>query len=263
MKPLFTPEATAALGRTMRRSPLLAFDFDGTLAPIVPVPGDARIPAAVVRPLRKLAERWPVAIISGRARSDIRRRLPFEPWRIVGSHGAEFGETTRVDEARIALDAARLRLQDSAEALQRHGVWIEDKGASIALHYRLAADRPAAAQAVSRALSKLPAGLTVFGGKLVVNVVPAWAYDKGEALAELARERGNPAALFVGDDVNDESVFERAGADWFTVRIGQGDAHSAAEYLLGSTADLPRLLELMLQLGSPSDPSRTSLGLAA
>lgn len=259
MKRLFTPEADAALGRAMLQDPVLAFDFDGTLAPIVPVPGDARVPPAVMLRLRRLTERWPVAIITGRAIDDVRQRLAFEPWRVVGSHGAESGDQARIDEARSALDVARLHLQDARHALQQHGIGIEDKGASIALHYRLASDRPAAVQAIAQALSVLPAELAVFGGKMVANIVPAWAHDKGNALAELVNERGNPAAVFLGDDVNDESVFAREDEHWFTVRIGQDYPNSRAQYVMDSTAELPRLLDLMLG-AAPHGPNAGALG---
>ncbi len=247
MKRLFTPDAEAALVRTMQGEPLLAFDFDGTLAPIVPVPEDARIPTAVMWRLQRLAERWPVAIITGRTVDDVRKRLPFAPWRIVGSHGAEGGSEAALAQARAALDVARRRLDDARLDLHQHGVLLEDKSASIALHYRLASDRQAAVHAIAQVLAGLPPELAVFGGKMVANIVPAWAHDKGKALAEMVEERGKPGAVFVGDDVNDESVFARAEDDWFTIRVGQDYPNSQAKYLLDGTADLPRLLDMMLQ----------------
>ena len=77
MKRLFTPEGETALADTMRRQPLLAFDFDGTLAPIVARPDDARVPPAVAHRLQRLASRLPVAIVSGLSRAS--RRGVIEP----------------------------------------------------------------------------------------------------------------------------------------------------------------------------------------
>ena len=114
-------------------------------------------------------------------------------------------------------------------------------------------------QAIAQALSVLPAELAVFGGKMVANIVPAWAHDKGNALAELVNERGNPAAVFLGDDVNDESVFAREDEHWFTVRIGQDYPNSRAQYVMDSTAELPRLLDLMLG-AAPHGPNAGALG---
>jgi trehalose 6-phosphate phosphatase len=247
MKRLFTPEAEAALRRTMQRDPLLGFDFDGTLAPIVTLPDDARIPTPVALRLQRVAERWPVAIITGRTIEDVRRRLPFSPWRIVGSHGAESHSTGHLEGARQTLEPTRQLLVHHAEQLGRHGVSIEDKGASVALHYRLASDRTAAVQSIARALASLPPDVSVFGGKMVANIVPAWADNKGKALAGLVAELGNPAAVFVGDDVNDESVFAQDNPDWFTVRVGHDYPNSQAKYLLDGVADVARLLDLMLE----------------
>ena len=75
MTHMFTLEGEAALASALACSPLLAFDFDGTLAPIVTDPDDARIPAPVARRLDRLASLLPVAIITGRAVADVRERL--------------------------------------------------------------------------------------------------------------------------------------------------------------------------------------------
>ena len=79
MRHLLSARGEAALAALMRRRPLLAFDFDGTLAPIVARPEDARVPAAVAARLAVLALRLPVAIVTGRAIGDVRHRLGFEP----------------------------------------------------------------------------------------------------------------------------------------------------------------------------------------
>lgn len=249
MKRLFTPDGEAALTRTMRQRPLLAFDFDGTLAPIVARPDDARVPAAVAHRLQRLAQRLPVAVISGRRLLDLRPRLLFTPWRVVGNHGAEDDSPLQTERDSAALAPARDRLADAAPALQAAGVMVEDKGLSIALHYRLAVDREAARGAIDDLLARLPvgeAGLKVFGGKMVVNLVAAWARDKADAVADLTAESGAQAAVFIGDDVNDEPVFARGEPGWLTVRVGQDDPDSAAQWFLDGPADLPRLLDQML-----------------
>jgi len=252
MKRLFTPEGETALAETMRRQPLLAFDFDGTLAPIVARPDDARVPPSVAHRLQRLASRLPVAIVSGRRVQDVRRRLLFAPWRIVGNHGAEDEHHATADRDAAALAPLRVRLAQAADTLREAGVSIEDKGLSIALHYRLAPDRPAALEAITRLLSGLPPVLSVFGGKMVVNVVSAWARDKAQAMAELVAASGADAAVFVGDDVNDEPVFARDEPSWLTVRVGRDDPSSQARYFLDSAADLPRLLDRMFE-GLPAE----------
>lgn len=250
MTPLFTPEGKAALTNTLQSRPLLAFDFDGTLAPIVPHPEQAEMPVEVATRLIRVASRHPVAIISGRSVKDVRERLPFSPWRIIGSHGAENEADHRAERARLELDSMRTHLQDARAGLHQKGIVIEDKGASIALHYRLAIDRAAAMQEIARVLQDLPLGLSVFGGKMVANIVPAWAADKGQALADLAAEGGAAAALFVGDDVNDEPVFAREEPTWLTIRVGHDYPNSRARFVIDSMCDLPRLLDLILLAGT-------------
>lgn len=247
MRRLFTPEGEAALAQTMRRHPLLAFDFDGTLAPIVARPDDARVPAGVAHRLQRLAQRLPVAVISGRRVHDLRPRLLFVPWRVVGNHGAEDESPLQAERDASALEPARACLAAAAGALHDAGVAVEDKGLSIALHYRLASDRTAAQQAIDAMTAQLPAGLKVFGGKMVVNIVAAWARDKADAVAELVQASGAEAAVFIGDDVNDEPVFARGEPTWLTVRVGHDDPASAAGWFLDSSADLPHLLDQMLQ----------------
>ena len=256
MKRLFTPEGEAALLQTMQHRPLVAFDFDGTLAPIVARPADARVPAPVAHRLQRLARRLPVAVVSGRQVQDVRQRLLFTPWRIVGNHGAEDEVAPATTDGRATLLApARAILHAAADDLRATGVMVEDKGLSIALHYRLAHDTGAARAAIDELVAGLPPSLSIFGGKMVVNIVGATARDKADAVAELVAASGAPVAVFVGDDVNDEPVFERSEPGWLTVRVGQDDPRSKAHWFLDGPADLPRLLDRMLAaLPSPGDP---------
>jgi trehalose 6-phosphate phosphatase len=126
-------------------------------------------------------------------------------------------------------------------------VRVEDKGLSVALHYRLAADRARAQAAIDDALAALDPALERFGGKCVVNVVPAGVPDKGEAVIALQQRSGAGAVVFIGDDVNDESVFRRAGPHWLTVRIGRDDPQSSARFFLDSQAEVATLLQDMLE----------------
>lgn len=247
MRHLFTAEGEAELASLVARRPLLAFDFDGTLAPIVARPQQARVPAATLRRLRELARRLPLAVISGRSVSDLRMRLGFEPTHVVGSHGAEDPQLQQPAAWSTALDGLRDRLRRAAAELQLAGVNVEDKGASLALHYRLAADRAAARDAIERVLQPLDSQLHVFGGKMVTNVVPAGADDKAAALRRLAQRTHASAVLYLGDDVNDEPVFAAGEASWLSVRVGV-HRDSAARYFIAGPHEMPRLLDRILAL---------------
>src|SRR5215468_8174803 len=139
MRHLFHHAGRAALVTALGGRPLLAFDFDGTLAPIVVRPEEARVSEAVSGRLARLASLRPVAIITGRSVEDVAPRLGFEPQYIVGNHGAEDPTDARQLDM-SALERFRCLLAANAERTQAAGVGVEDKGYSIALHYRLAHD---------------------------------------------------------------------------------------------------------------------------
>jgi len=246
MKHLFTPPGEQALHTVMALRPLLAFDFDGTLAPIVARPDDARVSSAIAQQLRQLATMCPVAIVTGRSVADVAQRLGFEPHFIVGNHGAEDPLDTSPPHTSPSLDALRQRLAAAGPALAAAGVSIEDKRFSLALHYRLARDRDAAQAAIDQLLGTLEPGLETFGGKCVMNVVDTQAPDKGDAVVKLVERTGTAAAVFVGDDVNDEAVFVRAPPHWLTVRIGRDDPKSRAAYFLDGHAEVALFLGMML-----------------
>jgi trehalose 6-phosphate phosphatase len=250
MKHLFSPEGSTALAATLARRPLLAFDFDGTLAPIVTVPESARMPPSVTRRLELLARRLPVAIITGRSVADVRQRLDFEPHYIIGNHGAEEAGMPEPQRAEIgvAFDGLRERLNALAADFANAGVTVEDKRHSIALHYRRAYDPERALALILRLVPGLDPHLTASVGKMVVNVVAADAPNKAQALAGLVRRSGAQAVLFVGDDVNDEPVFAYGDPNWLTVRVQCGPPPSQAMFCLNHAGEVPRMLERMLRL---------------
>ena len=249
MQHLFTPAGEAALAALMQRRPLLAFDFDGTLAPIMARPDEARISLAVAARLGALAARLPVAIVTGRAVADVRGRLGFQPWHIVGSHGAE-DELDPGGAARqgVALDPLRELLGARGPDLAAAGVWVEDKKQSVALHYRLSRNRERALAVIDELLSGQDLSLRRFAGKMVVNVMAVDAPDKAHAVQALVARCGASCALFAGDDVNDEPVFIAAPPNWLTVRIGRDNPASHAKFFLDSPAEMASLLGDMLAL---------------
>lgn len=247
MRHVFSPDGQAAMIELLSRKPLLAFDFDGTLAPIVALPDHARLSFAVAGRLRLLAEHLPVAIVTGRATDDVKQRLHFHPHYVVGNHGAEDefdlgGAGLRMS----ALDALRLDLQARAADLVAAGVAVEDKGQSIALHYRLSRRRDDAKALIHEILAAFGGTLHVFAGKMVVNVVATGAPDKASAVRRLLARSESNCALFAGDDVNDEPVFEAAEPDWLTVRVGRDCPNSRARYFLEGPHEMAMLLEYLL-----------------
>lgn len=252
MKLLLTPEGLQAIEAALARRPLLAFDFDGTLAPIVPHPDAAMVAPAVAQQLQALAQHLPTAIVTGRAVADVLPRLGFQPHYVVGNHGAEGTGSTLPRAAVLAMDDLRRQLAAQAPQLQGAGVLVEDKQHSLTLHHRLAPDQELATAGIERLLFGLDPALRRFGGKFVVNVVAAGAPDKGDAVVSLIQQSGAGSALFIGDDVNDESVFERAESHWVTARIGRDDPTSRARFFLDDHADVTQVLAQLLRLLQPA-----------
>lgn len=246
MTPLFSTEGRRQLQRLAQAETLYAFDFDGTLAPIVPDPAQARAAERVTLPLARLASLVPVAVVSGRAQRDLIERLPCEIAYLVGNHGNE-GLPDAPDAGRLAdtCRAWRSELELQLLAPEAAGVWLEDKGRSLTLHYRASPD-PALTSAFLRTLAHaLTPQPTVIDGKMVLNLLPPGAMTKFEALQVLMEHEGVDNVLFVGDDDTDEIVFERAPQHWTTVRIDPGSG-TAARYCLDEQASIEILLAHLL-----------------
>jgi trehalose 6-phosphate phosphatase len=264
LRNLLGAEGDAALEALVRGgTPLLAFDFDGTLAPIVDHPDDAQLADAVAQRLARLAGRFPVAIVTGRSVGDVRARLgAFTPHYLVGNHGAEhaadLGDAAGPQRWAAALQPLRIAVAEQQPLLAAVGVGVEDKALSIAFHYRQAADagraRAAIRAVLGAAMRAAPAlRLHTFDGKRVVNVVAAGAPDKAHAVQRLVARSGARGALFAGDDVNDEPVFAAAPEGWVTVRIGgasddEGRPPTRARWTLDGPHQMPRLLDRLLAL---------------
>ncbi len=242
MKAILSDEARETLEALARERALLVFDFDGTLAPIVERPADAALRPSTRALLRVASLLYPCAVVSGRARADLAPRLEGLPLvALVGNHGAEAGYGP-VDQG------PRRTVAGWAEALGvslagADGIEIEDKGLSVAVHYRRAPDRAAARHRVRAAAAALE-GARIFGGRAVVNVAPADAPDKGAAVVEILHRIGWRRALYVGDDVTDEDAF---GADGVEVSIRIGRTHaSSARWYLPAQPDVDRLLAALV-----------------
>jgi trehalose 6-phosphate phosphatase len=217
--------------------PLLVFDFDGTLAPMVRRPESARMRPKTASLLRELSRRHVVAVLSGRQRADVAARLDEAAIRwVVGNHGAEWERV----EPRLKRRVARWREQLLPALFE--GVRLEDKGVSLSLHYRGVKD-PRGTERKLRALARALDGVDVKSGKRVLNLMPAGSPNKGDALKRLRRLALCSAALYVGDDETDEDAFAVRGA--VSVRVGPKQ-RSRARWYLRRQSEIDRLLEELM-----------------
>ncbi|MEV5506311.1 trehalose-phosphatase [Streptomyces orinoci] len=213
-------DGLAALLKRPERA-VVALDFDGTLAEIVPDPEQARAHPAAVPALARLAPHLnSVAVITGRPAGAAVRYGGFasvpglERLAVLGHYGAERWDaatgTVRAPAPHPGVAAVRAELPgvlDNSGAWQ--GTWVEDKGRAIAVHTRRAADPQAAFQALTGPLGELAErhGLIVEPGRLVLELRPP-GVDKGVALAEYLKETGAGCVLYAGDDLGDLAAFD-------------------------------------------------------
>jgi trehalose 6-phosphate phosphatase len=240
---LFGIRAAAALQRIAAGGLLLAFDFDGTLAPIIEDRDRAAMRASTRRLFERLCARAPCAVLSGRARRDVERRLlPARPAHVVGAHGADGGPSWEAEaDARTAAMARYL----AAAVANLPGVAIELAHPAVAVHYRLASRPVRTRAAILDAATSLGSGYRVVEGLRVVSLVPATAPDKGDALRHLLRLAGRQAALFIGDDLTDEDAFGAVGEFGIAIRVGPS-RRSVAGYFIRGQTEIDRLLRLLL-----------------
>jgi trehalose 6-phosphate phosphatase len=256
MKALLTRANKALLDQLAWSNVLMAFDFDGTLAPIVANRHDAAMRARTARLFASLCERYPSAVISGRAKADVARRLTGAKVRyLIGNHGLEPG--TRLGTFERQVLQAHPALETSLEHVP--GIDIENKRYSLAVHYRRSREKAKAREAIRRAVAELPVAMRIIPGKLVINAVPEAAPSKGDALVALRDRTDADVAMYVGDDVTDEDVFriDQPGR-LFTIRIGRSRT-SAARYYLRQQAEIDALLEHLVAL-RPSRARRRAPG---
>jgi trehalose 6-phosphate phosphatase len=225
---------------------LVALDFDGTLAPITNNPSRARMRPATRRLLAAVARRYPTAVISGRARADLKKCLDgVAVAHLSGNHGLE--PWSQGDKREYLARVRRWAGLLERRLAGHEGVVVEDKRFSVAVHYRNARRRHRAAMAIDDAVRSF-SGARIFGGHLVVNIVPKGAPHKGVALERVRSLLGCDAAIYVGDDVTDEDVFQAANDQrLLAVRVGRQRA-SHAPYFLVAQHEIDPFLEALVAL---------------
>src|SRR6266576_637193 len=192
----------------------ILLDIDGTLLDLVPTPREVWVPPGLAKTLNRLLERTSgaLALVSGRSLNDIDLIFAPEQFPAIGGHGAEMRLSQ--DSEAVATHAPpmdkELKRRLAAIAKLSPGILLEDKGYSLALHYRLA---PHAEKAIYAAVSLIRADLPnapieVLPGKCVCEIKLS-GFDKATGVLELMTHepfRGR-RPIFIGDDVTDETVF--------------------------------------------------------
>ncbi|GAA3301931.1 trehalose-phosphatase [Streptomyces cinereospinus] len=221
-----TPAGRAGLDAILARpgKAVIALDFDGTLAPIVPDPEQARAHPDAVPALAALAPKVAaVAVITGRPADVAVRHGGFagagglEHLVVLGHYGAERWDAVSGEVSAPAPHPGVAAVREELPGLLDRvgagpGTWIEDKSRAIAVHTRRAADPQAAFDGLRDPLHGLAArhGLIVEPGRMVLELRPP-GMDKGVALREYVRELGAESVLYAGDDLGDLPAYAAVG----------------------------------------------------
>jgi trehalose 6-phosphate phosphatase len=216
-------------------------DVDGTLAPIVARPELAVVPDETRAEVQRLAGRYAlVACISGRTGEEAARLVGVEGVVYVGVHGLELAP---------GVERWREALRPFAE---EDWPWLEDKGLTVAFHWREAADEEQALRSLEAVAERArAAGLDARWGRKVLELRPPVEADKGTAIGALLAERGLGRALYAGDDTTDLDAFRGLDGLELAVRVavaseeGPAELREAADLVVASPAELLELLRTL------------------
>ncbi len=239
MRTLFRLQAAERQDNTMRALPAVLspsetaffFDFDGTLVELAPTPDGVLVQPRVIELLGALQRltNGAVAIVSGRSIDSIDSFLGLPDMPIAGLHGAERRDANGDTQRTGFNDDRLLRMEQELAGVVRTnpGMLLEIKGAAVALHYRNAPEREAAArEATSRLVAEYPDAYVLQPGKMVYEIKPK-DVDKGRALRAFLGEPPftGRTPVFAGDDLTDEKGFvvvnELGGV---SIKVGGGDS---------------------------------------
>ncbi len=250
------------------RRPAVFLDFDGTLSPIVARPGMAELLPGMRDRLRRLADRVPVAIVSGRDREDVRRRVGLADLVCAGSHGFDIAgpnglhlEHHSAEAALPELDVAEAALREAVASIE--GVEVERKRFGIAVHYRNVpdADVPRVEDAVRAAAARQPS-LRRSSGKKVLELQPDLEWDKGRAvrwlLEALELDRDDVVPFYVGDDVTDEDAFAALPERGVGVLVAEEPRATAAAFRVDGPGEVGLLLDWLADRAAGHGPSATA-----
>lgn len=261
--------AAAACWAVLLQTPAaVVTDIDGTISAIAPTPAEAMVAPGARAALELLTRRLAtVAVVSGRAPEDGAAMVGLPELTYVGNHGLERivrGEPwthPTAAAARPAIAAALAEIEAAARAtVDAPWLIVENKGVTGTVHYRLAPD-PLLAVALLEPLAREAAerhGLRLTLGRMIFEIRPPLAVNKGTAIRDLAKDLGLRGIVFFGDDITDVDAFRalremRAAGEAATLRVG----------VLGPDTAPAVLAEIDLSVTGVAACAATLLALAA
>jgi len=239
--------------RLKNRRVALFLDYDGTLTPIVLRPELAVLSGEMRETVRRAAEDFFVAVVSGRDLDDVRNLVGIPSLCYAGSHGFDISgsqgkhlEYQKGGNFQPQLKKAEQEIKTRVGTI--HGVHLESKKFSFAVHFREVSpeDEPKIERAVDEALAKFP-DLRKSHGKKVFEIQPDLDWNKGKALLWLLEafhlDIPDVLPIYIGDDTTDEDAFHVLEDKGLGIVVGENNRISAARYRLNNPEEVSRFLQ--------------------
>jgi len=238
-------------------------DYDGTLAPIVRTPSQAMLSPATAKVLTALAKNKNItlAVVSGRVLSDVRNRVGIKNIIYVGNHGFEI-KSPQINFKSSVDQACRKIFEEIKKDLAKkmsiiRGIYIEDKGFTLSVHYRLADKKqiPLIKNIFTQtiAASRAKKILKISAGKKVLEIRFASDCNKGKAVLWLVVRRQvvlrdkSILPIYIGDDLTDEDAFKVLRDKGLTILVGK-PRKSYAKYYVRNTQEVRKFLRMLVRL---------------
>lgn len=242
---------------------ILFLDYDGTITPIVETPEKAVLSKETKQLLEGMSKnpRLKLVFISGRTLKDIKNRVGLKNAIYSGNHGLEL-EGPKIKFEFLVSPRYKMILEHIKEDLIQKlcpikGVFVEDKGLSLSIHYRLVAKKNMSLiktifhETISQYLVREK--IKIKPGKMVLEVRPVLEWDKGKIVLWLLRRQlfaakdGNVSSIYIGDDLTDEDAFKALKNKGLTIFVGK-PKKSYAQYYVRDSNEVIKFLYSVSQL---------------
>ncbi len=198
----------------LKQSPFgLIADVDGTISQTAPTPQQAEVSPLCRHYLSLLCNHLAlVAAVSGRPATQVRNMIGIDGMVYVGNHGLERwtrGHSEFTEEAEAYSKIINAVIEQLPRLLSMEGIWIEDKGVTASIHYRLSPEPESARSVILAALRKLPQArnLRIVQERKAIDLLPPVEANKGTAILDLIQRHNLHGAIYLGDDVTDIDAF--------------------------------------------------------
>jgi len=236
----------------------LFFDYDGTLTPIVSTPEKALFPKKTKKLVNKLKShpKFILAIVSGRSLKSVKSMVNLKGLIYAGNHGLEI-ESKRIKFSKpLTVDSFKPLMKKISRTLHKalkdiKGSIVEDKGATLSIHYRLV--NPKEANLLKNRFNKIVAPfirskkIRLSAGKKVLEVRPNLDWHKGKAVLALLKGVKNTLPIYLGDDVTDMDAFRAIKGKGISIFVGGKKKGITADYFLKDTKEVANFIERLLK----------------